>query len=223
MIPAGQPADSPRPGPEVVDADPAALADRIRSLTDGHHRLIVGLTGGPGAGKSTLAESVRTRLGPAAAVVPMDGFHLAQVVLAAHGTAEVKGAPHTFDAAGYVALLRRLRDESAGTVYAPAFDRNLEEPIAGAVPVGPDIRYVLTEGNYLLLDTAPWPEAAALLDEVWFLDPGDDERVRRLVDRHVRYGRTADQGMRRATQGSDADNAALIAVTRHRADLIVRT
>ena len=78
---------------------------------------------------------------------------------------------------------------------------SLEEPIAGAIPVGPDIRYVLTEGNYLLLDTAPWPEAAALLDEVWFLDPGDDERVRRLVDRHVRYGRTADQGMRRATAG----------------------
>lgn len=213
----------PSTAPPTVDADPDALADRIRALAADRDRLLVGLTGGPGSGKSTLAETLQRTLGPVAAVVPMDGFHLAQAVLASHGTAEVKGAPHTFDGAGYLALLRRLRTETDGVVYAPTFDRSLEEPIAGAIPVGPDIRIVLTEGNYLLLDTPPWRDVAALLDAVWFLDPGDDQRVQRLVDRHVRFGRTAEQAVRRATVGSDADNAVLIATTRGRADLVVRT
>ena len=108
-----------------------------------------------------------------------------------------------------------------GIVYAPAFDRRLEEPVAGSIAVDADVRYVVTEGNYLLHDVAPWPSIRAVLDAVWFLDPGEEIRVNRLVRRHIQFGRTPNAALKRATTGSDAINAELIAATRHRADLVV--
>ncbi len=204
-------------------ADAELLAERIRRLRTGKSRVIIGLTGGPGAGKSTLATALLGELGTEAVVVPMDGFHFAQAVLERHGTADVKGAPHTFDADGYLALLRRLRSAGDEVVYAPVFDRSMEEPIGSAIPVAPEVPVVLTEGNYLLLDRPPWNAIRGLLDEVWFLDPGESERVDRLVHRHVDFGRTAQAALDRATTGSDADNARLVDATRTRADLIVRT
>src|SRR3954454_18871641 len=133
----------------------------LTRLADGAGRRLLGLTGPAGAGKTTaagaLVSALVEALGPGRAVlVGMDGYHLAQAELERLGRADRKGAPDTFDAAGYVALLRRLRTPDAGTVYAPEFRRAIEEPIAGAVAVPRDVPLVVTEGNYLLLDTEPW-------------------------------------------------------------------
>ncbi|MEE1737693.1 nucleoside/nucleotide kinase family protein [Streptomyces sp. BE147] len=201
--------------------DLTGLTDRARRLAAGHRR-ILGITGPPGAGKSTLAARLVDALEGRAVLVPMDGFHLAGAELDRLGRADRKGAPDTFDAAGYAALLRRLRDpHHAAPVYAPAFDRALEEPIAGSLPVPPGVPLVVTEGNYLLHDDAAWAPVRGLLDEVWFLDLDPEARVRRLVDRHVRFGKSRPYAERWVAE-SDEANARLIARGRDRADLLVR-
>ncbi|WP_399070389.1 nucleoside/nucleotide kinase family protein [Streptomyces stackebrandtii] len=202
------------------------LAARARALaeqgSDTRHRRILGLAGAPGAGKSTLAARLVARLDGLAVLVPMDGFHLAQAELERLGRAGRKGAPDTFDAAGYTALLARLRAPEPGTtVYAPAFDRSLEEPIAGAIPVPPEVPLVVTEGNYLLHDEGLWAAALPLLDEVWYLDLDDRRRVPRLVERHVRFGKDR-AGAERWVHDSDEANARLVARSRDRAHLVVR-
>ncbi|MFJ4869923.1 nucleoside/nucleotide kinase family protein [Streptomyces sp. NPDC088757] len=170
------------------------LAAHARTLAEpgpeGARRRILGLAGPPGAGKSTLAARLVDGLGGLAVLVPMDGFHLARAELVRLGRADRKGAPDTFDAAGYTALLARLHTPELGTtVYAPAFDRSLEEPVAGSVPVGPDVPLVVTEGNYLLHDEGAWAGVLPLLDEAWYLDLDARLRVPRLIDRHVRFGK----------------------------------
>ncbi|MBT2408507.1 MULTISPECIES: nucleoside/nucleotide kinase family protein [unclassified Streptomyces] len=201
--------------------DMTELEGRARGLAASGARRILGIAGAPGAGKSTLAARLARELGPGlAVVVPMDGFHLAQAELVRQGRADRKGAPDTFDAAGYTALLRRLREPAAGVVYAPAFDRSLEEPVAGSIRVAPAVRLVITEGNYLLYEEESWAEVRPLLDEVWFLAPDDGVRVRRLVDRHVRHGKEATYA-REWVARSDEANARLIAPGRARADLVV--
>lgn len=197
----------------------ATLADRARRLVADGERRILGIVGPPGAGKSTLAADLVAALGPTAALVPMDGFHLSNAVLRAHGSRGRKGAPDTFDAAGYAALLCRLR-EGQDTVYAPTFDRDLDEPVAGAIAVPPAVRLVLTEGNYLLHTAPPWPAVTACLDATWYLALDDDERRRRLVARHVRHGMSPQQA-RRWASGTDEPNAAIVAAGRDRADLVV--
>ncbi|MFG2558873.1 nucleoside/nucleotide kinase family protein [Streptomyces sp. NPDC048496] len=203
-------------------SDVGELSARARRLAVPGHRRILGIAGPPGAGKSTLAAQLVEALAGLAVLVPMDGFHLARAELDRLGRAGRKGAPDTFDAAGYAALLRRLRTPGEeGPVYAPAFDRTLEEPIAGAVPVPPHIPLVVTEGNYLLHDDGPWAPVRGLLDEVWFLDLDPDVRVRRLVDRHVRFGKPRPYA-ERWVAGSDETNARLVDRGRDRADLVVR-
>ncbi|MGW0121413.1 nucleoside/nucleotide kinase family protein [Streptomyces sp. NPDC003327] len=184
-------------------------------------RRVLGIAGAPGVGKSTLAERLVGRLGGGAVLVPMDGFHLAGVELERLGRAGRKGAPDTFDAAGYVALLERLRAPEPGTVvYAPAFDRGLEEPVAGAVPVPPEVPLVVTEGNYLLHDEGAWARVLPLLDEAWYLDLDDRRRVSRLVERHVRFGKDRAHA-ERWVHASDEPNARLVARGRDRAHLVV--
>jgi pantothenate kinase len=183
---------------------------------DGRRRLL-GIVGGPGAGKSTLAASLA---GPGVAVVGMDGWHLADSVLDRLGLRERKGAPDTFDAAGYVAFLDRVRSREA-TVWAPEFRREIEEPIAGALEVPPDALVVVTEGNYLLAEDPPWDGIRALLDEAWFVAPDEDVRRARLIARHERHGRSHAEAVARA-DGSDAANARAIAATAHRADVVIR-
>lgn len=183
-------------------------------------RVILGLTGAPGSGKSTLARALAEAI-PGSVVVGMDGYHLAHSVLVAQGSVERKGAIDTFDSDGYLALLRRLRDEARSTVWAPEFRREIEDAIAGAIPVLPEHRFVITEGNYLLVDAPPWSAIPDLCDEVWFVDPGEQQRLAWLVARHERYGRTPTEAHERAARGSDAVNATLIAATRDRADRIV--
>ncbi|MGW4700987.1 nucleoside/nucleotide kinase family protein [Streptomyces sp. NPDC004285] len=198
------------------------LVARARGLAVAGERRILGIAGAPGAGKSTLAGRLVDRLDGAAVLVPMDGFHLAQAELERLGRAGRKGAPDTFDAAGYTALLARLRAPAPGTtVYAPAFDRTLEEPVAGAIPVAPEVPLVVTEGNYLLHDEGAWADVRPLLDEAWFLDLDAAVRVPRLVDRHVRFGKDRAHA-ERWVHDSDEPNARLAATGRDRADLVVR-
>ncbi|ARF76031.1 nucleoside/nucleotide kinase family protein [Kitasatospora albolonga] len=200
----------------------AAATDRARRLAETGRRRVLGIAGPPGAGKSTLAERLAGALDGRAVLVPMDGFHLASAELDRLGRADRKGAPDTFDAPGYAALLRRLRDpDPVHPVYAPAFDRALEEPVAGALAVAPDVPLVITEGNYLLLDQGPWAQVRGLLDEVWFLDLDPAVRVRRLVERHVRYGKPPAYA-RAWVERSDEANARLVERGRGRADAVVR-
>ncbi|MEV5427876.1 nucleoside/nucleotide kinase family protein [Streptomyces sp. NPDC052701] len=201
------------------------LLTRARALPRDGRRAVLGIAGGPGAGKTTLAEHLVRELNtggePWAAHVPMDGFHLADAELDRLGRRDRKGAPDTFDAAGYAALLRRLREEPDGeVVYAPGFERVLEQPIAGAVPVPPTARLVVTEGNYLLLETGAWARVRPQLDEVWFCEVEEAERVRRLVARHEEFGKGRDEAVAWVL-GTDQRNADLVAATRDRADLVV--
>ncbi|MER6997100.1 nucleoside/nucleotide kinase family protein [Streptomyces sp. NPDC000410] len=197
------------------------LTARARQLARPGQRRVLGIAGAPGAGKSTLAAELVARLGGLAVLVPMDGFHLAQAELDRLGRAQRKGAPDTFDAKGYAALLARLRAPEPGvTVYAPTFDRDLEEPVAGSIPVAPDVPLVVTEGNYLLHDDGPWAGIAALLDEAWFLWLDDRRRVPRLVDRHIRHGKERAHA-ERWVEHSDEANARLVARGRDRAHLLV--
>lgn len=208
--------------PERIRVDEAELAPLVeRAGRMRGARYLLGLAGAPGVGKSTVAAALVAELTPAAVLVPLDGFHLAEAELYRLGRHPRKGAPDTFDAAGYVALLRRLRQPEPETVYAPRFDRRREEPIAGAILVPPDLPLVLTEGNYLLLDSGPWAAVRELLDQVWFLERDESQRLDRLAARHVAYGRSPADAVARA-RGTDQLNAELVATTRHRADLIVQ-
>ncbi|GHF56296.1 pantothenate kinase [Amycolatopsis bartoniae] len=195
------------------------LLERAEGLVARGERTVLGIVGSPASGKTTLAWSLKNALGNRATVVGMDGFHLAQVELRRLGRTERKGAPDTFDAHGYVNLLSRIK---AGTepVYAPEFRREIEEPIAGAVPVPPEVPLVITEGNYLLLDSEPWNRVRGLLDEAWFLAPDEHDRIERLVTRHRRYGRSLVEARQRAL-GSDQRNADLIGPSAARADLVL--
>ena len=202
---------------------PADSLARLHALMAGGQRKLLGLVGAPGAGKSTLALALLQAVGPGRAqVVPMDGFHLANVELQRLGRAGRKGAPDTFDSAGYVALLQRLREQGPHDpiVYAPEFRREIEEPIAGAIAVLPETQLVITEGNYLLHHGGPWAGAAAMLDEVWYVDIDDAVREERLQKRHQQFGRSA-EAAREWVARTDAPNARLIAATRVRADHVL--
>lgn len=183
----------------------------------------MGIAGAPGAGKSTFAQACVTwarEAGRSPASVPMDGFHLADVTLAGLGLLDRKGAPETFDAWGYAALLARLRARPPEIVYAPGFERDLEQPIAAAVAVPPERDLVVTEGNYLLLDRPEWRAVRDRLDAVWFVHLDDAVRRERLVARHVAFGKTPDAA-REWLDRVDEPNAGAVAATRDRADLVL--
>ncbi|GIG85838.1 nucleoside/nucleotide kinase family protein [Plantactinospora endophytica] len=207
-----------RPEPFAHTMD--QLVARARALASTGPRRLLGITGAPGAGKSTLAGLLVAALPGVAELVPMDGFHLADAELHRLGRHARKGALDTFDGAGFVALLRRLR-AGTETVYAPEFRREIEEPVAGAIPVPPTVPLLVVEGNYLLVPEPPWAEVRDLLDEVWFLDLDETERLRRLTERHIAFGREPVEAADRA-RGTDQRNAELIAGTVGRADLVVR-
>ncbi|WP_456697686.1 nucleoside/nucleotide kinase family protein [Aeromicrobium sp. P5_D10] len=186
-------------------------------------RILLGICGAPGSGKTTLARKLATRLtnaGLPAVRVPMDGFHLSDEVLRQRGLLDVKGAPQTFDAHGYLSLLRRLRQELGHPVYAPGFERDLEQPIAAAIAVDPGVKVIVTEGNYLLDAEEPWSQVRTELDEVWFSDLDDNRRRARLVDRHVKFGKSRDEAQEWVDQ-VDEPNAVRVIARREEADLII--
>ncbi|MFI8525673.1 nucleoside/nucleotide kinase family protein [Promicromonospora sukumoe] len=204
-----------------------ALVERAAGLAAAAARSgearVLGITGPPGAGKSTLAAALADGLAPGTAVVVgMDGFHLSNRVLEAHGSRARKGAVDTFDDAGYAALIDRIAGRRPGgpPVYAPEFRREIEEPVAAGTVVG-DEPLVITEGNYLLATGGAWPAARARMAEVWYVDLPDDERLRRLVARHHAFGKPLPDAEAWA-RGTDQRNADLIATTRDTADLVVQ-
>jgi pantothenate kinase len=206
--------------PPVVRETLAQLVDRAAALARPGTRRILGITGPPGAGKSTVCGALRGALGERAALVGMDGFHFADVELQRLQRRNRKGAPDTFDVDGYVALLTRLRAPSAVPIYGPVFDRALEEPIGSAVPVFPATSLVLTEGNYLLLEDHGWAAVRARLDEVWYLDVPPDVREARLIRRRRSFGHepgAAEDWVRTV----DARNGRTVETSRWRADLVV--
>ena len=218
-------------GSDVPEVDLDEAVDRVRHTVAGGARYVLGVTGPPGAGKSTVcAALVAVVPQGAAVVVPMDGYHLAQAELERLGRADRKGAPDTFDAAGFVACLARIAaqhrqhgrdDHREGVVYAPLFRREIEEPIANAVPVDPQTPLVIVDGNYLLLPDGAWAGVRPLLDACWYVAVPDDVRVARLVARHVAHGRSPEAAAEWVRR-SDEANARAIAATRGRADLVVR-
>lgn len=192
------------------------LTRRATALAQSGTRTLLGIVGAPGAGKSTVAEQIFAQLpAGAAALVPMDGFHIADAVLVEAGLRERKGAPETFDQVGFVVALHRLRQASE-TVYLPRFDRTIEDSIAAAIAVPADVALVIVEGNYLL----HWPDAAALLHQSWFLDPHPRLRRSRLIERRLALGQDLDTA-RTWALGPDQRNADLIESDRDRADLLV--
>lgn len=202
------------------------LAGRVtRRLTaSSSARVLIGITGSPGAGKTTLAEALVVRLATelghrAVAHVPMDGYHLADVALERLGRRDRKGAPDTFDVHGYLAVLRRLRADADPVVYAPAFDRELEQPVAGSIAVPSSTRVVVSEGNYLLMD-GDWSGVRGLFDEIWYCRPEEGERLRRLVARHVQFGKSPSEAAA-WVERSDQPNAQIVAATVGRSDLVV--
>jgi pantothenate kinase len=200
-----------RPGP---DGDGAARPTA---------RPVLGITGAPGAGKSTLAETLLDGLrarGIQAAHLPMDGFHLADVELDRLGRRDRKGAIDTFDGWGYLSAIERAAAGGDHIVYVPGFERDLEQPIAGALPIEPGAELVITEGNYLLADVAPWSSLPGVLAETWFVDLPDDVRRERLVARHVQFGKSPDDAVA-WVRDVDEPNARAIIARKASADWVV--
>jgi pantothenate kinase len=208
----------------VVRRLAAELLDAVDAQTG---RFILGITGPPGAGKSTLAGALaaavaKQRGAGVAVIAPLDGFHLSNETLNSLGLRSVKGAPQTFDAAAFVGSLRRLRDEPGATVLWPDFDRAAERTVPDAISIGAEAELVITEGNYLLLEQAPWREVRELLDRVWYVDAPVNVLRRRLIDRQVANGRSEQDAVRHVVE-SDLLNAELVARTKQFADMTVRT
>ncbi len=193
---------------------------RERAASSGT-RLMIGIVGAPGTGKSTVAERLRELMGDdVAAVVPMDGFHLSQSIIRGTELEHRRGAVDTFDVGGYISLLDRLKRNVEDVVYAPDYRRTIEDPVAASIAVPRTIKVVLTEGNYLLADSGRWAEVRTFLDETWFIQTPDDVRLDRLIRRHIDFGKAPDAAHRWAT-GSDEVNAKLVESTRHRADQVI--
>ena len=192
---------------------------RAKSLITGE-RKIVGLIGKPGAGKSTLSAQLIEHLGAQAAILNMDGYHLSNLALRELGRADRKGAPDTFDALGFTAILKRVKNQVDQDIYFPVFDRSIEESIAAQGVVTPEVKLVITEGNYLLHNENNWGGVKELLDESWFIEVDDQIRIERLVNRHHKFGKSKADAHSWAT-GSDENNARVVAQTRELADVII--
>lgn len=206
---------------ELISGKSGALARINDLLKNSSHRTLVGIVGKPGAGKSTLSAYLLQELNTSKlSVVPMDGYHLSNSVLQNLGRDQRKGAPDTFDVAGFASLLRRIKSEQSEDIYFPVFDRVIEESIAAQGVISQKTNVVIVEGNYLLHDKDGWNDIAQLLDEIWFIDIDDEVRMQRLIDRHIAFGKSPESAEKWA-RGSDEVNAQIIAAGRDRAHAVI--
>ena len=207
--------------PEQLASQEAALARIQNHLENSSERVLIGIIGKPGAGKSTLSKFLMAKLPKEfVTVVPMDGYHLSNKVLKDLKRANRKGAPDTFDVAGFISLVKRIRTEQTQNIYYPIFDRAIEESIAAQGVVTSATKVVIIEGNYLLHDDGGWEVCNDLLDESWMVDVDDDKRISRLISRHIAYGKDPEAAKAWA-KGTDEVNAKLIERGRNRADFVV--
>jgi pantothenate kinase len=207
--------------PEQLADQKAALARIQEHLEKASDRVLIGIIGKPGAGKSTLSKFLMGKLPKdLVTVVPMDGYHLSNKVLKDLKRSDRKGAPDTFDVAGFVSLVKRIRSEQTQNIYYPIFDRAIEESIAAQGVVTSATKVVIIEGNYLLHDEGGWEVLNDLLDESWMVDVDDDKRISRLISRHIAYGKDPEAAKAWA-KGTDEVNAKLIERGRTRADFVV--
>jgi pantothenate kinase len=190
------------------------------------HRYMLGIVGSPASGKSMFANSLvqalnETTAQQVAVVVPMDGFHLANKELKKRKLLHLKGVPETFDAEGYVKCIENLSTERSESVFCPLFERKIEASRKDAIEVKPENRIVVSEGNYLLLDQAPWNKLRSLFDEIWFLEAEEHEIMPRLVQRHLDGGKD-EKAAHEKIASTDMPNAKLIEATKNRADRIIK-
>jgi pantothenate kinase len=207
------------PSATVIELTVEEAIERASALAAAG-RALLGIAGCPGVGKSTLSDAITGSV-KSSVVVPMDGFHMLNEDLVRLGRRDCKGAPDTFDADAYIAMLDRVRRQTIEVITAPRYDRAASAPVPDAIVIDPHVALVITEGNYLLLDQSPWAAVRSLLDEVWFVDVDDAVRVPRLIARHIEFGKSADEA-REWVMRSDEANAALVAASRNRADVVVR-
>ena len=206
---------------DVIKGKEGAFLRIKESLNRSTDRYLIGIVGKPGAGKSTLSAYLLEQLHSSeVTVVPMDGYHLSNAVLQALGRADRKGAPDTFDVAGFASLLQRICNEKSVDIYYPVFDRSIEESIAAQGVVTKETKVVIVEGNYLLHDSGGWEVIAELLDELWFIDVDDEKRLERLIARHIAYGKSPADAQSWSL-GSDEVNARTIATGRSRAHAVI--
>lgn len=196
------------------------LSSRIKALAETCDRIIVAIVGAPGSGKSTLVANLAATLNNAV-VVPMDGFHLDNVILEERGLLSRKGSPETFDADGYHQFISRLK-HSTEAVYAPVFDRGADLSRAGAIEISSDVKLILTEGNYLLLQQSPWNKLNELFDLTAFLDVPETELRERLVNRWLAHGLSFEAAVKRA-EDNDLRNANLVQQHSQQADVTIST
>jgi pantothenate kinase len=207
--------------PDVLTCMEQAVT-RIQEIANNSPaRVIIGITGKPGSGKTSFTSQLLEKLPKNfAAVVPMDGFHLSNKQLKILGLSDVKGAPNTFDISGYIGLLKRIKSDLSKSIYFPIFYREIEESFAADGTIPASTKVILTEGNYLLLNSGGWEVVATMLDEVWYVNIDDDLRLDRLTKRHQKYGKDADAAYAWA-RGTDEVNAKIVETTASKADYII--
>jgi pantothenate kinase len=211
--------------PAAVDANALALAGRVIEAAGDNNRFVTAIAGPPGSGKSTLAGAVAKAINAqtgqdCATVFPMDGYHFDDAILQARGDRPRKGAPFTFDVEGYRHTLMRLRGEKSNDVAVPVFDRSLELSRGSARLITAKHRFVISEGNYLLLDEAPWNGLAPMFDLTVLLIETEAELMRRLNARWVYYGLTAEE-ISAKMEGNEMPNVRLVLNNSRKADIIL--